>query len=179
MQYTIITNAIGYLIFICIIAIWIIKIRNSTQNKKQRKQYKYTAKLSIMTKSEVAFYDKLQKILGQKFYIVPQAHLGTFLDHKVPGQNWKGAFSVINRKSVDFLICEKETSKPVIAIELDDWTHSKADRIDRDNLVNQIINDAGLLLVRFKEGEWDSEDAILQKIWTDSKLSIQREPETL
>ena len=132
-----------------------------------------------MTKTEISFYEKLQKILGEKYYVVPQAHLGTFLDHKVPGQNWKGAFSVINRKSVDFLICEKETSKPVVAIELDDWTHNKADRIDRDNLVNKIINDAGLLLVRFRAGEWDSEEAILQKIWTDSKLSLQREPETL
>ncbi len=131
---------------------------------KRKYQYKYNKKSSIMTKTEVRFYEKLNTIMGEKYYIVPQAHLSTFLNHKIPRQNWRGAFSVINGKSVDFLVCDKETSKPVIAIELDDWTHMKADRIERDELVNTILSEADVLLVRFRAGEWDTSRAIFDKI---------------
>lgn len=71
-------------------------------------------------------------------------------------QNWSRAFSRINGKSVDFLICTNDM-KPLIAIELDDNTHDRPDRQKRDIFVNSIISDANMPLLRFKAGEWNSE----------------------
>lgn len=112
--------------------------------------YKYKKKNSIMTNAEERCFIRLNNIFGQKFYIVPQVHLSALFDYKVKGQNWKGAFSHINGKSVDFVLINKETFVPVCAVELDDYTHSFGDRKARDDEVERIFEIAKLPLVRFE-----------------------------
>jgi hypothetical protein len=151
---------------IILIAIVIIVIMLAGQNKKVQEEilvkYSYLSKKQIMTNAEKVFYDKLLATLGNDHYIVPQAHLSMFIDHKIKGQNWKGAFSVINGKSVDFLIVEKTTQKPVLAIELDDYTHARPDRVKRDAVVVEILNRAGVPLQRYaSNGQIPTFDAIL------------------
>ena len=112
------------------------------------REYRYSLKQKVMTNAEKRFYDQLLNSLSDQHYIVPQAHLSMFIDHKIKGQNWRGAFSRVNGKSVDFLIVEKSTQKPIMAIELDDYTHSRADRVLRDDFVNQTLKEVGLPLER-------------------------------
>lgn len=111
--------------------------------------YNYHKKEMVMTKAEARFFQKLTEVIGERFIILPQAHLSVFIDHKIKGQNWKGAFNAINGKSVDFLLAEKDTLKPVVAIELDDWSHKREERIVRDDKVKKILDESGILLVRF------------------------------
>lgn len=141
---------------------------------KNKPEYQYTGKTSIMTRNEQYFFDKLEKIIGDRFYIVPQAHLSVFLSERIKGQNWRAAFHRINGKSVDFLLCEKGTSRPVIAIELDDFTHDRADRIERDRLVESICENSGILLVRFRDEEWENEQLIYEKIIKQKDLLEHR-----
>lgn len=112
-------------------------------------KYAYFAKKQIMTNAEKIFYEKLLARAGESHYIVPQAHLSTFIDHRTKGQHWKAAFSVINGKSVDFLMVEKATQKPVLAIELDDYTHSQPERVKRDRAVEEILRRANIPLERY------------------------------
>ena len=107
-----------------------------------------------MTQHELIFYKTLLEAISG-CVIIPQAHLSMFLDHKVYGQNWSRAFSRINGKSVDFLICTNNM-KPLIAIELDDNAHDRPDRQKRDIFVNSIISNANMPLLRFKGDEWNS-----------------------
>lgn len=67
-----------------------------------------------MTQHELIFYKTLLEAISG-CVIIPQAHLSMFLDHKVYGQNWSRAFSRINGKSVDFLICTNNM-KPLTAL---------------------------------------------------------------
>ena len=125
-------------------------------------KYSYLAKKQIMTNAEKVFYDKLLEAADDMYYVVPQAHLSMFIDHKVKGQSWKAAFSTINGKSVDFLIVEKATQKPVLAIELDDYTHTRPERIRRDAIVKEILERAGIPLQRYaNNGQIPTFDAIL------------------
>lgn len=114
-------------------------------------KYSYTVKNQIMTNAEKVFYDKLLAAADDMYYVVPQAHLSMFIDHKVKGQSWKAAFSTINGKSVDFLLVEKATQKPVLAIELDDFTHSRPERVRRDAIVKEILERAGIPLQRYAD----------------------------
>ena len=135
-------------LFVIIIIFALVAIGAKTNNniaKKPKREYVYTKKACAMTQHELIFYKT-----------IPQAHLSMFLDHKVYGQNWSRAFSRINGKSVDFLICTNNM-KPLIAIELDDNTHDRPDRQKRDIFVNSIISNANMPLLRFKAGEWNSE----------------------
>jgi hypothetical protein len=138
-------------LWLAIAIIFAIILVNSRKKREIKKTstYQYQKKGTVLTRAEGRFFERLTGVVGEKFIIIPQAHLSTFLDHKLKGQNWKGAFSSINGKSVDFLLVEKTTLKPVMAIELDDWSHKREDRIARDEKVKGILDSVGIVLARF------------------------------
>ena len=48
----------------------------------------------------------------------------------------------INRKHVDFLICDDETLKPLVGIEIRRFTHERKDRQLRDQFVDRVFETA-------------------------------------
>ncbi|MFA6982087.1 MAG: DUF2726 domain-containing protein [Patescibacteria group bacterium] len=126
--------------------------------------YEYTKKDYLLTAPEHDLFDTLMKVAGDQYYIFPQVHLSTLFDHKIFGQGWRGALSHIQRKSVDFVICDKEHIKPLLAIELDDSSHDEEDRIERDEEVEGIFEQAGVPLLRFKNRDRMNIDLVSSKI---------------
>ena len=55
----------------------------------------------------------------------------------------------IDCKHVDFLLCDAKTMKPIAGIELDDKSHQREDRKERDEFVEKVFQSARLPLVRF------------------------------
>jgi len=103
-----------------------------------------------MSRAEHECYDALMLAVGNDFYIFPQVHLPTIVDSKVVGQNWRGAFKHINEKSVDFVLCDKAYIAPKLVIELDDRSHERIDRQERDIEVESILAGANLPLLRLE-----------------------------
>lgn len=101
-----------------------------------------------MTRSEREFYRRVFAVFGREYLIFPQVHLSTLFYHEKRGQSWQGALSMIQRKSVDYVLCDTEFH-PVCAIELDDVSHERPDRVERDAFVNSLFRNAGLPLARF------------------------------
>jgi len=132
------------------------------------RKYLYRKKDFLMTRGEHQFFDILEEVVGNKYYLFPQIHLSTILDHKAKGQSWMGAFMHINQKSVDYVICDKNYIKPLLAIELDDKSHERADRQERDVEVERILNGAGLPLLRVPER--DSYDKVKLSQEIDQKI---------
>ncbi|MCA9236635.1 MAG: DUF2726 domain-containing protein [Planctomycetales bacterium] len=64
------------------------------------------------------------------------------------GENKVGTSNRINRKHVDFLVCDPVTMKPRCGIELDDASHQRKGRQERDELVEAVFAAAELPLVR-------------------------------
>ncbi len=127
-----------------------IAARQKKNSQHDARHYVYRRKRFVMTKNENEFFHALQTAIGTSYVIIPQAHFDLFLDHKVEGQNWKAALSKIHRKSVDFLICNREYYSPLVAIELDDASHESAKRVERDGFESEICKEAEMPLVRFK-----------------------------
>ncbi len=137
----------------------------------KKSNYRYYAKSYIMTQREGEFFKTLNEVLGSKWYVVPQVHLSALLNHKVKGQNWKGAFQHINGKSVDFVLLSKETTKPICAIELDDSSHDRTDRSARDDEVERIFKQANIPLARFRKTDNLSRQDIVNTIALAIKAS--------
>ena len=117
-----------------------------------------------MTRAEHEFYNILINVVGHEYYLFPQVHLSAVVDNKVVGQNWKAAFSHINGKSLDFVLCDKAYISPRLAIELDDRTHERQERKERDEEVERILDEVGLHLLRIENhGAFNSEE-IKEKI---------------
>lgn len=139
--------------------------KNTSTTEIKKTVYKYQAKQYFMTKSENDFFHMLDNVAGDRYYIFPQVHLSAILDEKIKGQNWKAAFKHINGKSVDYVLCNKQTLKPVYAVELDDYTHNYSDRQERDQEVERMFQSAGILLVRFNNYKSLNEDDIAKRFF--------------
>jgi very-short-patch-repair endonuclease len=84
------------------------------------------------------------------------------------------AFNRVSSKHVDFVLCDPSTLAPVVAIELDDSTHYRRDRADRDAFVNQLFKVIGVSLIRHRVQSAYDTDAIAR--WIDAELSRSRPP---
>jgi len=163
-----------FFIIICFIcyAIYVQLSKNTNNNTEQIKKapYKYQAKQYFMTKSESDFFHLLNNVAGDRYFIFPQAHLSAILDEKVKGQDWKAAFRHINGKSVDYVLCDKQTLRPVYAVELDDYTHNYSNRQERDKEVERMLQCAGIPLVRFSGINNLNEEIVAKRFFEAKKL---------
>lgn len=127
-------------------------------------KYSYRLRNHIMTAYEERVFGVLCGIFDSKCYVIPQVHLSKLLDHKVKGQNWQGAFSHINGKSVDFVLLRKSDLSPICAIEIDDWSHKLDERKARDAEVERMFASVQLPLVRLKHIEYMTKQEIVDQI---------------
>lgn len=114
-----------------------------------QKYLPYKKRYSIMTNAEKKYFLYLQEKYGQAYYIFPQVNLDKIIE-VTDQKNFYTYFNKINRKSVDFVLANKETLETFKAVELDDYTHNWNSRKKRDAFVNEIFESIDLLLSREK-----------------------------
>jgi predicted RNA-binding Zn-ribbon protein involved in translation (DUF1610 family) len=101
----------------------------------------------FLSNSEHSFYLVIKSMMGTYFTICPKVSMSDIFYVIKPNEN-VSFYNKINRKHVDFLICDTETMKPRFAIELDDKSHNRHDRMERDEFVEELFETANLPLVR-------------------------------
>lgn len=102
----------------------------------------------FLTAAEQSFYGCLKQAVGGRLDIFAKTRLldVLWLPPQAEGkQRWR---NMAQSKHVDFLLCDPKTLLPALAIELDDSSHGRADRQVRDELVEKMLEDAGLPLMR-------------------------------
>ncbi len=106
----------------------------------------------FLTKSELDFFRTLEAKYANEYYIVPQVPLSSIVDVDLPKKfyAYKGYRSKIDKKTLDFVLFEKVNLTPVLAFELDDYTHEREDRKVRDEFVNVVMEKVGIKLERVK-----------------------------
>jgi len=88
---------------------------------------------------ERKFFEWLQQIIPADYIVFPQILLSTIVNVKSSRKEFWIYQNKINRKTIDFVIFEKQYLKPVIAVEYDGKTHSRRDRQKRDIFVNKVL----------------------------------------
>lgn len=147
------------IIIALVIALAVLKAVVERGEEREKPKYRYIRKQFFLTRAEHECYDALVAAVGDKYHVFAQVHLPTILDNKVKGQDWRAALAHINRKSVDFVLCDKAYISPKLAIELDDKSHERPDRQERDREVERILSEAGVPLLRLEnKGRFDSQE---------------------
>lgn len=91
---------------------------------------------------------KILKAAADKYDLIvcPKVRLLDLIEPKHNRPNYISLLNKVKSKHVDFVLCDKELN--VIAIiELDDPSHRKLDRMERDKFVNQILKSVGYTIV--------------------------------
>jgi hypothetical protein len=124
-----------------------IKPATSEIKIKIKEQLPYQLKDNFLSPAESSFYHVLKKMTGDHLEIFPQVPLASilFVTNK---EDYYTYYNKIDRKRIDYLICEPKTLRPVFVIELDDSSHRQANRAERDNFVESVLAQTNLPLVR-------------------------------
>ena len=101
----------------------------------------------FLSPAEKTFYDVLCQAVSGRAIICPKVRLSDVF-FIVERFQHLGLANKLDRKHIDFLLCSIDTVRPIVAIELDDRSHLRADRRERDAFVDQVFVAAGLSLVR-------------------------------
>jgi len=99
----------------------------------------------FLTRTEASFFRVLQLALPDGVFLCPKVNLQDLF--WAPPNDYT-ARNRIDRKHVDFVLAAMETLRPVCGIELDDRSHERPDRRERDRFVEAVFAAAGLPLVR-------------------------------
>lgn len=104
---------------------------------------RYYKKKRIMNESEHALYINLGKTLSNQFMVLSKVRIEDFVEAG-RGDGRYGARGRIKSRHVDFLICDRTTTEPLLAIELDGKSHLDTRRQARDRFVDDLYNAIGL-----------------------------------
>jgi hypothetical protein len=104
----------------------------------------YRVRADFLSVTELSFLRAAQLATGTRFAIMTKVNLNDlfFSPTRDPGSRNR-----INQKHVDFLFCDPQTLKPLLGIELDDSSHQRSERVERDALVDAVFASAGLPLL--------------------------------
>jgi len=117
------------------------------QEEEKEVYLPYRKKSFLLTKAEYNFDKVLQEAVQDKYYIGRQVPLSSIIEVT---SNYKPYRSKIDKKTIDFVLFNKAGYVPYLAIELDDRSHSRWDRIKRDEFVNDVLKKAGIKVVHIK-----------------------------
>ena len=118
-------------------------IRNSERNPIDLMQRRD----NLMTPAELAFFAVLEPIVRSSYMISSKVRLADLFDvRQERGQ--QAAFNKIVGKHIDFILTDYKTSRILCGIELDDSSHDRPDRIERDRFVNDLFAEKQLPLLR-------------------------------
>jgi hypothetical protein len=113
---------------------------------------------SILTQTELTFYRVLKQAVGGTYTIACKVVLRDIFEVTPETQNLIAFRNKIDRRHVDFLLCDPGTMRPVAGIELDDRSHERASAQSGDQFKDGLYQATGLPLVRIPVR--DSYDAI-------------------
>ena len=112
-------------------------------------QLPYRLSNNFLSPAELSFYRVLMMAIAETYVVCPKVNLADifFVPRK---KGVRSHENKINRKHDDFLLCDASTMTPVLGIELDDWSHARPDRQERDQFVDQVFEVAGLPLLHVR-----------------------------
>jgi len=104
----------------------------------------------ILTDREFEFYERLRPVAEEfGLQIFTKIRLADLIVPKPKAENpfWMECFNKIRSKHIDFALAD-ENAAIVMLIELDDSTHDRPDRAERDDFVNAVLENTGYILIR-------------------------------
>lgn len=122
------------------------------KNKKEVDLSTYERKPYLLdTNSEFVLYKVLMELFGDKYLIFPQINYSHLIQPRKIGWREERKYrSHIDRKSADFVLCDKEKVIPILIIELDGSVHNFKNKRIRDELIDKIAKIVNLPILHIK-----------------------------
>lgn len=112
----------------------------------------YQLRGPLFTPAERSFLGVLNSVLTEDVHIMGKVRVADILTPAkgMSRSNWQKAFNKISAKHFDFVVCNKEDFSILCVIELNDKSHSKQQRRNRDAFLDKACEAASLPLIQIK-----------------------------
>ena len=117
------------------------------KNKRRLpKSYPYKRGNSLLTPAERSFLGVLDGVAGTNYRIFSKVRMADIICVKtgLSRSNRQSALNRINRKHIDFILCNPADLSILCAVELDDRSHDRSSRKERDLFVDKALDAAGI-----------------------------------
>src|SRR6266498_5141601 len=146
--------------------------QNSARVKDQEERLPYRLRETFLSTPERALLRVLQSMVGRHYMICPKVSLNDIFYIVRPNENVH-FFNKFFRKHVDFLLCEPNSLKPILGIELVKPV-AKTETREADQFMEDLFLSAGLPLVHIPSSEHYSENDLAELF----QLAIMKVKET-
>lgn len=128
------------------------------------------------SKAEEELFKLLLEMYGDRFHVFPQMAYSHFVQAKksLPYRERFKYWNMINRKSADFVLCDRIEVIPRVVVELDGPTHELEERKERDGFVDKLMQQTALPIRHIKTHEATNRDLLKSRI--DSALTTPPQP---
>lgn len=136
--------------------------RYANQKHSNNQNFPYQA-VNLLTEREYNFFRVLKVIADRNnMDVLMKVRLADLVkvSGSVPKNEFYKYFNKISAKHIDFILIDGV--KIVALIELDDSTHNRKDRIERDNFVNETVTRCGYRIIHTYGNTKQIEDAVIQ-----------------
>jgi len=118
--------------------------------KRRQRVARYRPTTHLFTAAERSFYGVLVGAVGPDYKVFGKVRLADIIlpEGAESSSAWWSAFNRVAYKHIDFVICEQATSKIHCCVELDDSSHARRDRKERDEFLEEMLSQSGVPLLR-------------------------------
>lgn len=157
----------------------IFHILKRSQKETTSKVLPYRLRDDFLSPAEFSFYKVLSSLVGARLTIQSKVRLADIFFVARPNEN-VAYFNKIAQRHLDFLVCDSVTMKPLFGVELDDSSHKRNDRQERDEFVESVFKVAGLPLLRLPvQREYNSREIAAQIApFASDKISASVPPQS-
>lgn len=159
-----------YLIFLLIKSIVSYFNKKSIKNKNVSYDCNYSSQKTLnsqyvskklVTDCEKYFFEIINDNFGEHYRVIPQVPLSSVVNKiKDFDKQYQGELY----RTIDFGIFDKTTFEPLLMIEINDNTHNRVDRINRDAKVKSILKAAKIPLITFYSDCFNKPSYVVEQI---------------
>lgn len=123
--------------------------QKSSRKSKGAQNYPFVLR-RFLSPQEHKFYQAIKAIADNYGYVImSKVRLADLVEVKkgINNSEYYSHFAKIKAKHVDFVLCDSDTVTPIAVIEIDDKSHNRPDRIERDKFVDGLFEAVNLPII--------------------------------
>jgi len=143
--------ALVAVVLIVVFALAVITSQKGRQPTSKGEEFSFDARKELLSPAERSFFGVLEQAISGEFKVFSKVRLGDLIQpaRGLPQGRRTSLRNRIQQKHVDFVLCHPDSLAVVGAVELDDSSHGRKDRADRDDFVDRALTSAAVPILRF------------------------------
>jgi very-short-patch-repair endonuclease len=138
-------------VFVIIAAVFKVLLTKGKREPQDSQDYPYEKEPGLFSPAERSFLGVLEQAVNGQYRFMGKVRLADVVKVKtgMSRSARQNAFNRIQSKHLDFVACDPATLMVQFVVELDDETHRQSRRQPRDELLDKVLQAAGIPVFHF------------------------------